>query len=166
MNQPTTRRVLLASLIAVASLTALTPLSALAYDPQSHSELNVDAHGIAVLGYDVVAYFTAGAPTVGRPEFTATHQGATYRFASAAHRDTFLGKPSHYVPQFGGFCAMGVALDQKLDGDPSAWRIVDDKLYLNVNKDIQKKWLEDVPGNLVKANQAWPKIKGIAPKDL
>ena len=71
-----------------------------------------------------------------------------------------------YAPQFGGFCAMGVVLEKKLDGDPQAWRVVDNKLYLNVNKDIQKKWLEDVPGNISKAGKTWPEIKNKAPKDL
>jgi hypothetical protein len=61
---------------------------------------------------------------------------------------------------------MGVALDKKLDGDPTAWKIVGDKLYLNVNKVVQKKWSEDIPGNLVKAGASWPLIKGKAPKDL
>ena len=61
---------------------------------------------------------------------------------------------------------MGVALEKKLDGDPTAWHIHDGKLYLNVNKDVQKKWLEDVPGNNVKANANWPEIKNKTPKSL
>ena len=160
------RRSLLAALISAASLVTLMPQQALAYDENSVSALNTDAKGIAVHGHDVVAYFTDGAPLAGKAEFKASHEGATYLFATAAHRDAFKANPSKYAPAFGGFCARGVALDKKLDGDPSAWKIVDGKLYLNVNKDGQKKWLEDVPGNLVKANGNWPQIKDKAPKDL
>jgi YHS domain-containing protein len=166
MTALTLRRTLLASLIASASLLAVLPGSALAYDANSTSALNVDAKGVAVQGYDVVAYQTAGSPTQGSAEFSAKHAGATYQFSSAANRDLFNANPAKYVPAFGGFCAMGVALEKKLDGDPTAWRVVDGKLYLNVNKDVQKKWLEDVPGNLKNANATWPRIKAKAPKDL
>jgi len=161
-----TRNTLLAAVIGAASLMAILPTAAHAYDVNSTSELNVDAKHVAVQGHDVVAYFTVGAPTAGKAEFKASHRGATYHFASAANRDAFKAEPNKYAPQFGGFCAMGVALDKKLDGDPTAWKVDGGKLYLNVNKDVQKKWLEDVPGNLVKANAAWPEIKTKAPKDL
>jgi YHS domain-containing protein len=160
------RRTLLAALFTVVGATAVVPNLAHAYDEKSTSALNVDAHNVAVHGHDVVAYFTAGSPTVGKSDFSAKHEGAVYHFSSAANRDAFKANPAKYAPQFGGFCAMGVALDKKLDGDPTAWKIVDNKLYLNVNKDVQKKWNEDVPGNLVKAVSSWPAIKAKAPKDL
>ncbi len=160
------RRTLLAALISTVAAVALVPSLAHAYDEKSTSALNVDAHMVAVKGHDVVAYFSAGVPTAGKAEFSAKHDGAVYHFSSAANRDTFKANPAKYAPQFGGFCAMGVALDKKLDGDPTAWKIVGDKLYLNLNKDVQKKWNEDVPGNLVKAASAWPLIKAKAPKDL
>ncbi len=160
------RRTLLAAMISTLAALAVVPNLAYAYDEKSSSALNVDAHNVAVKGHDVVAYFTAGSPTSGKAEFAAKHEGAVYHFSSAANRDAFKANPAKYAPQFGGFCAMGVALDKKLDGDPTAWKIVDDKLYLNVNKDVQKKWAEDIPGNLVKAGSAWPLIKAKAPKDL
>lgn len=166
MNSLTLRRQVLAALFAGASALALAPTAALAYDENSTAALNVDAQGVAVKGYDVVAYFQDGAARPGQAGYSAQHGGATYWFASAAHRDAFKANPAHYLPQFGGFCAMGVALDRKLDGDPNAWRVVDNKLYLNVNKDVQKKWLEDVPGHLKKAHAAWPAIQNKAPKDL
>lgn len=166
MKAITLRQTLLVSLIAGASLLALLPTTALAYDANSSSALNVDAKGVAVSGYDVVAYQTVGAPTQGNASFTAKHEGATYLFSSAAHRDLFTANPAKYVPAFGGFCAMGVALEKKLDGDPTAWRVVEGKLYLNVNKDVQKKWLEDVPGHIKTAQMTWPAIKAKAPKDL
>lgn len=166
MQTSFTRRTLLAALISASAAAAVLPGPAFAYDEKSTSALNVDAKNIAIKGHDVVAYFTVGAPTAGKAEFAASHEGAVYHFASAANRDSFKANPAKYAPQFGGFCAMGVALEKKLDGDPSAWRVVGDRLYLNVNKDVQKKWLEDVPGNLVKANSNWPQVKAKAPKDL
>jgi YHS domain-containing protein len=160
------RRTLLAALISTVAAMGVVPNIANAYDESSTSALNVDAQHLAVKGHDVVAYFTAGNPTAGKAEFSAKHEGAVYHFSSAANRDAFKTNPAKYAPQFGGFCAMGVALDKKLDGDPTAWKIVGDKLYLNVNKDVQNKWSEDIPGNLVKAGSAWPLIKAKAPKDL
>jgi YHS domain-containing protein len=166
MNSKTLRAGLLAVTTAIALGAAIVPLAAHAYDENSTAAINVDAKGVGLKGHDPVAYFTAGAPTAGKAEFSATHAGVKYLFASAASRDTFKADPMKYAPQYGGFCAMGVALEKKLDGDPTAWHIHDGKLYLNVNKDVQKKWLEDVPGNNVKANANWPDIKSKTPKSL
>ncbi|MBE9609538.1 YHS domain-containing (seleno)protein [Chitinilyticum piscinae] len=160
------RTSILAALISGFAALAVVPGTALAYDENSTAAVNVDAQGVGLQGYDPVAYFTDKAPVLGNSAYKASHNGVTYHFASKAHRDQFTANPAHYAPQFGGFCAMGVALDKKLDGDPQAWKIVDGKLYLNVNKEVQKKWLEDVPGNLKKANMEWPQIKDKAPKDL
>lgn len=89
-----------------------------------------------------------------------------YRFASAANRDAFQQEPARYIPQYGGFCAMGTAMGLKLDVDPQAWRIVNNKLYLNLNKDVQKKWLSDVPGHISQTNRKWTEIKDKDPKSL
>ncbi|WP_373975526.1 YHS domain-containing protein [Chitinibacter sp. SCUT-21] len=155
-----------ATLMSGFAFLAAVPSTAMAYDETSTASVNVDEQGVGLKGYDPVAYFTAKAPTLGNAAYSAQHDGVTYHFASKANRDKFTANPAHYAPQFGGFCAMGVALDKKLDGDPQAWKIVDGKLYLNVNKEVQKKWLQDVPGNLKKANMEWPSIKDKAPKDL
>lgn len=128
-------------------------------------DLNQNDQGVMLHGYDPVAYFTTGAATQGSPEFRADFDGATYQFASAANRDTFLAQPAKYAPAYGGFCAMGATLEKKLDGDPQVWRIVDGQLYLNVNADVQKRWSEDVPGNIVKANAIWPQIRDV-PADV
>lgn len=166
MTNHLSRRTLIGALISTSAFFVALPQQALAYDETSTFELNVDAQGVGIKGHDPVAYFTAGQPTKGQIQFSVSHRGATYWFATAANRDAFKANPDKFAPQYGGFCAMGVALDKKLDGDPNAWKIVDNKLYLNVNKDVQKKWLEDVPGNLVKATASWPDIKHKAPKDL
>jgi YHS domain-containing protein len=153
------RSALLAVTLAVAAVPATMDVALAA------QEVNI-VDGYAVHGYDVVAYFTAGKPVAGSDSFTAEHDGATYRFATAAHRDAFVAAPAKYAPQYGGFCAFGTAMGRKFDGDPSAWAIVDDKLYLNLNKDVQAKWKEDVPGFLKGAENNWPKIRPLADAEL
>jgi YHS domain-containing protein len=118
--------------------------------------------GLAVHGYDVVAYFTTGKPVLGSDKFAVAHDGGTYRFASQANLDAFNKDPAKYEPAFGGFCAYGVALGKKFDGDPHFWKIVDGRLYLNLNGDIQAKWGEDIAGNVAKANDNWKGIAGTA----
>jgi len=124
-------------------------------------EVNGNANDLALKGYDTVSYFTQGAPKMGSEQYTAAYNGAIYHFASADNRDLFKATPSKYAPQYGGFCAMGVAMNQKFDVDPTAWHIRNDKLYLNLNKDVQKKWLTDVPGYLETAQVNWTGIKGL-----
>jgi YHS domain-containing protein len=153
------------STLALAAAGALA-VPAFAYDPNSTRDINVDANGLALKGIDPVAYFSAAAATPGKAEFKAQHQGATYWFATAANRDAFVANPDKYAPAFGGFCAMGVAMQKKLDVDPNAWRVVDGRLYLNVNKDVQKRWLDDVPGNIATADRSWPVLKDKVPKGL
>jgi len=122
--------------------------------------------GVAVHGYDPVAYFTQGKPVHGSAEFSKVHNNATYRFANAENLKTFEADPDRYVPVYGGFCAFGVSVGAKFDGDPRYWKIVDGKLYLNLNEDIQKTWLEDVSGNIKKANEAWKRIEHLNPEQL
>ena len=166
MNTSKLRAGLLAISTTISLGAAIVPVTSHAYDENSASAVNVDAKGVGLKGYDPVAYFTAGAPTAGKAEFTSKHDGVTYQFATAANRDAFKAAPTKYAPQFGGFCAMGVALEKKLDGDPAAWTIADGKLYLNVNKDVEKKYREDVTGNNKKADANWPQLRNKSPKSL
>lgn len=145
---------------------ALVGSPAMALIPTSTSAVNTDEQGIALHGYDPVAYFTVGKPTKGSARHTATFDGATYHFSSAANKARFQANPAAYAPQFGGFCAMGVALEKKLDGDPNVWKIVGDKLYLNVNPDVAVAWSRDIPGNIDKAQDNWPSIKHLTPESL
>jgi YHS domain-containing protein len=141
------------------SASALTPSPSLAVVPGSTSAVNTDAQNLALHGYDAVAYFTDGAPTKGDPKFAATFEGARYQFANEANLKTFQANPAGYTPQFGGFCSMGAVFGEKVDGDPTAWKVVDGKLYLNFNKTVAKRWQEDIPGNIEKAQAKWPQIK-------
>lgn len=157
---------LLAAFGLVVAATAIPTAPAFAVVDDSTAAVNTDQQGVALHGYDAVAYFTAGAPAKGSASFTTIYDGARYYFASAENLKKFQANPSAYAPQFGGFCAMGVALHKKLDGDPIVWKIVDGKLYLNVNKDVQVAWQRDIPGNLAKANGEWPEIKNATPASL
>ena len=135
-------------------------LACLAATAYAAGESNVDASGLALKGYDPVAYFTEQQPVRGKAEFTASHEGAIYRFASAANRDAFAAAPAKYVPQYGGYCAYGTASGYKAPIEPDAWTIVDGKLYLNYNQSVRSRWSGDIPGYVRKADQEWPLIKG------
>ncbi len=121
---------------------------------------------LAIHGYDVVAYFSEGQARVGKAAHTAVHDGAAYRFVSEANQKEFEKNPQRYAPQFGGFCAFGVSVGAKFDGDPTLWRIVNNKLYFNLNPDIQAMWVKDIPGNIAKAEQNWQRIRDKAPTEL
>ena len=129
-------------------------------------DINANGNDLAIQGYDPVAYFTQEKPTIGSNDFTATYKNAIYLFSSEQNRDLFRASPAKYAPQFGGFCAYGVTKGRKFDTDPTAWRVVDGKLYLNLNKDVQKVWLENVPGYITNANQTWPTIKSFTDSAL
>lgn len=131
----------------------------------AEAEVNISS-GAAVHGYDVVAYFSEGKPVEGSEDHTASHNGAIYRFSSAANRDKFSSSPEAYAPQYGGYCAFGAAMGRKFDGDPAAWKIVDNKLYLNLNKKVQERWLGDVPGFIKGAENNWPLIETISDSAL
>ncbi len=113
------------------------------------------ASGIAVDGYDTVAFFTDGKPMHGDPSDKSTYQGATYFFASRGHKTLFDANPAKYVPQFGGFCAYGVGLNALFPVDISTWQVRDGKLYLNLNPEILKAFNADLSGNLKKADGNW-----------
>jgi YHS domain-containing protein len=113
---------------------------------------------VAVSGYDVVSYHLDGKPVEGSKDFTAKLRGVEWRFASAAHRDAFKAKPEAYMPQYGGYCAWAVSQGYTAPSDPKAWKLVDGKLCLNYNADVQTKWAKDIAGNIAAANKNWPTI--------
>ena len=121
---------------------------------------------VAVSGYDVVGYFTESKAIKGSTNFVAYDSGQTYLFSNEKHRDLFTANPTKYKPAYGGFCAMGVAMKRKFPIDPEAWHIHEGELYLNLNKDVQKSWLADVPGFISQANGNWTEIKGVPAEKL
>lgn len=129
-------------------------------------ELNASSTGLALQGYDPVAYFTEGEATPGNWKITTSYNDATYRFASEAHKAAFEADPEAYLPQYGGYCAFGAAMGFKFDGDPHQWKIVDGELYLNISQDIQERWLTDVPGFIDQADVNWADIADKDPASL
>jgi YHS domain-containing protein len=130
----------------------------------SHSSLVFAAqfferNGLAIDGHDPVAYFTEQKPVKGSPEFRVEFEGATFQFASAAHRDAFVADPSKFVPQYGGYCAYGMARGYKAKIDPAAFTVVSHKLYLNYSEAVRSRWLADVPGYIQKADANWPEVQ-------
>jgi YHS domain-containing protein len=114
------------------------------------------ASGIALDGYDPVAFFTDNKPMNGDPAITATHGGATYFFTSKEHKAKFEADPQKYVPQFGGYCAFGVAIDALFPVDINTWQIRDGKLYLNLNPMVLEQFNKDIKGYVAKAEKNWP----------
>jgi YHS domain-containing protein len=141
---------------ALVILTAVAASSALAQ--QGHTAQNVDDNGLILSGYDAVAYQTQAKAVRGSALFTATHDGAIYRFASAENRDAFKAAPAKYAPAYGGYCAMGVAMGKKLPVDPTAFTVANGKLFLNVNKDVQGMFAKDVASNDAMARKNWAAV--------
>lgn len=152
--------------LAVLGFSATTSNTAFAYDTASTSSINVSEEAVILHGYDAVAYFNKSAAVKGTAKFSTRHDGATYHFSTSKNLAAFKADPTKYVPQYGGFCAMGAALGKKLDVDPTQFKVVNGKLYLNVNADVFSAWSKDISGNIVKANQNWPAIKDATPASL
>jgi YHS domain-containing protein len=114
--------------------------------------------GVAIRGYDPVAYFEAGQPVAGSAAHSLDWQGVTWHFASAANKQAFQANPKTYAPKYGGYCAYAVAKDKLVSIDPDAWRIVDGALYLNYSKSVQETWEQDIPGYIERAEANWPDL--------
>jgi YHS domain-containing protein len=118
--------------------------------------VNKSSAGLALRGYDTVAYFTENNPVPGNEQYRHTWNGARWHFASEENRNAFVRNPERYAPQYGGYCAYAVSHGYTADGDPQVWKIVDRKLYLNYNREARELWEEDVPGNIAKGDGNWP----------
>jgi YHS domain-containing protein len=117
------------------------------------------AEKTAIRGYDTVAYFTAGRAVKGSPSFAFSWHGMTWHFSSREHRDLFAAAPEKYAPQYDGWCAWAMTEMRLAETDPEVWKIVGGKLYLNCSPAAYEKWARDIPGNIEKADENWPKMK-------
>ena len=115
-------------------------------------------NGVALKGYDPVAYFTQHQAVNGSAAFQAGYEGVTYWFASADDKGLFERQPAHYVPRYDGFCAFGASQGHKADIDPTAFSIIGGQLYLNYSHEVQTQWKTDIPGYISKADQNWPEV--------
>ena len=132
-------------------LSSATPLLA-----QTKTLLNLDKNGLALQGYDPVAFFTENKPVKGKAEFKSVYHGATYFFASLKDKELFDKDAAKYEPAFGGFCAYGVSRNKLVEIDPEASQVTDGHLLLQYSKGVRNDFNKDPQGNLAKANANWP----------
>ena len=99
-------------------------------------------------------------------DLLTTHEGVTYLFINEDNRKAFERNPSKYAPAYGGYCAFGASVAKKFVGDPEVWRVVNGRLYLNLDTKIQEQWLKDIRGNIKKADANWVKIEDADPASL
>jgi hypothetical protein len=138
-------------------IVALGVAGAMTLRGQTPGSINA-ANGVAIQGYDAVAYHTQQQAVKGSRAFTHVWRGVTWQFASADNRDRFATSPESFIPEFGGFCAYGVSRGYAVDIDPQAFAIVDGTLYLNYSKRVQSTWNQDRAGYIEKARRNWPKV--------
>jgi len=120
--------------------------------------INRASDGLALRGYDTVAYFQEGQAVKGGQEFTHEWQGGKWHFVSAANRDLFASDPQKYAPQYGGYCSWAVSHGYTANGDPEAWKIVEGRLYLNYNQKVKERWEQDAPNLIKKGDENWPEF--------
>ncbi|MCH9670228.1 MAG: YHS domain-containing protein [Gammaproteobacteria bacterium] len=142
------------------ALAAILSTAAFAADPPINVSRSTAGHagGPAISGFDPVAYFTEAKPVPGDAKFSADYDGATWHFSSAENLARFEADPGKYAPQYGGYCAYAVSVGKTAPIDPAAWKIVDDKLYLNYNAAIQARWAQDIPKSIAAGDGNWPKV--------
>lgn len=122
--------------------------------------VNTTSDGLAIKGYDPVAYVTEGMAVPGLAENDFRWKGAVWRFATSEHKALFKLDPERYAPRYGGYCAYAVSQGKTADIDPEAWTIVDNKLYLNLNKDVRGRWEKDRNAYIRQADMKWPHMIG------
>jgi YHS domain-containing protein len=140
--------------LAAFALAALASPGAFAKEPVYTARFS----NAAVEGYDAVAYFSEGKPVKGEKTFSTEYNGAEWLFASAENLAAFKAEPAKYAPQYGGYCAWAVSQNYTARGNPNNWSIVEGKLYLNYNDEVQKRWEQDVPGHIAAADKNWPDV--------
>lgn len=120
--------------------------------------VNRDHRGVAIGGYDPVAYFVDRRPVEGRPEIRAVHHGATYYFATEEHRWEFLRDPDHFAPAYGGYCGYAASIERLSPTSPLFWQIVDDRLVLQHNQHAYDLFNQALNENVAKADRNWPRL--------
>jgi len=124
-----------------------------------------EVDGVALRGYDPVAYFELGKPTPGLMPLRHEFRGSVFLFASEANQKKFAADPEKYAPQYGGFCALGTANGYKVKTEPDAFKVVDGKLYLNYNRKVLDMWTQDQAGYISRANKNWPEVSKMPMKE-
>lgn len=118
-----------------------------------------NSNGVAINGYDPVAYFTDNAAVEGSKEFTYSWEGTEWHFKNQANLNSFKANPAKYAPQYGGYCAYGVSDNHLSPTRPEAFTVLDNKLYLNYNPKVMEMWRKDTKGFIEKAEKYWPELQ-------
>lgn len=139
-------------------LASLLVLFVLAETAAQKSEI-FEKNGMAIKGYDVVAFHTEAKATKGLENFTYRWKDANWLFANQANLDMFKEDPEKYAPQYGGYCAYGTADGHKAPTETDTWTVRDKKLYFNYNKKVQEIWNKDQAGYIKKADKNWVEIR-------
>lgn len=147
-----TRRTFLASAAAIPAAT-LFAQSAVAAEPPVFA-----TGGVAINGYDPVAYFTEGKPVKGSADHVVDWSGAKLQFASAEHKAMFEGNPEKFAPKYGGYCAYAVSKGYTAKTEPDAWSIHEDRLYLNYSKSVRALWAARKRHHIKQADANWPGV--------
>ena len=113
----------------------------------------------AIQGYDPVAFFKEQKPVIGKKKLSYSWNESSWYFSTPENLEAFKADPTHYAPQFGGWCAYGTAAGHKSPTQPETWTIVDDKLYFNYNAEVKKLWNKNQKEMIEKANKNWPTVK-------
>ena len=111
--------------------------------------------GIAIKGYDPVAFFILQKAAEGTDSYTTEWSGSKWKFISQANKDSFITNPLKYVPQYGGFCAFGASENHKAPTDPNAWTVINNKLYLNYSNKVKEMWIKDTANRIKAADEYW-----------
>ena len=120
--------------------------------------VNADSHGVAIKGYDAVAYHTMHKAVKGKSIYQFEWNGAKWLFSTQEHLQLFMDFPEHYSPKYGGYCTYAVSQGDIADIDPEAWTLFKGKLYLNLNKDVQALWESNKGGYVKEADKNWPGV--------
>lgn len=131
---------------------------------EKFTAVSVNQNGVALKGFDAVAYFAAEKAVQGNSTYEFAWNGAKWLFSNAENLERFSQNPEAYAPQFGGYCSFAVSKGYTADGDPTAWKIVDGKLYLNYNQDVKETWENHQPDNINKAEDNWAEFQSAVPE--
>ena len=142
----------------IVSIFVLSFLFILPVLPQENIPI-FERNGYAIGGYDPVAYFSERRPKRGQQQYQYNWQNAVWLFSSKANQEAFAANPEKFAPQYGGYCAYGMAQNYFAKTEPHAWSIVNDKLYLNYNPSIRSTWLRDTAGYIKTGNSNWTTLK-------
>jgi YHS domain-containing protein len=126
--------------------------------------LNADSSGMALRGYDAVAYFAVDAAVKGDAKYSYAWNGAKWLFSSEENMNKFKADPEAYAPQFGGYCAYAVSEGYTADADPEVWKVVDGKLYLNYNREVKETWESAESERIANAKKNWQQFKAKKPE--